>query len=329
MLESFLFAVEAIAPIFLLVILGYLLKRARFANADFCKLANKMVFRVFLPANLFLNVYQIPSLSGVDFTYVAYAMGVVVVIFLLAIPAVMLVTKHPERRGPALQVTFRSNYALVGIPLAEALFGSEGALFATLLSALVIPLYNVLAVISLSIFSGGKEKPSVKKILLDILKNPLILSIAAGLVALLFRAILVNNGITWRLSDLSPIFTTLQYLSRVATPVALLVLGMQFEFSAVKTLRREIVFGTVARVVVAPLIGIGVAFLFLRHVFSGVHFATFVALFATPVAVSSVPMTQEMGGDTALAGQYVVFTTLLSALSIFLASFLLRLAGVL
>ena len=104
---------------------------------------------------------------------------------------------------------------------------------------------------------------------------------------------------------------------------------MQFEFSAVKSLRREILFGTLARVVAVPLLGIGVAFLFFKNTFSGAHFAAFVALFATPVAVSSVPMTQEMGGDTALAGQLVVFTTLFSAVSIFLASFLLRLAGIL
>lgn len=329
MWESLLFSLEAITPIFVLVALGYLLKRAHLANADFCKMANKLVFRVFLPANLFLNVYKIPDLADIDFGYIGYALGVVAVLFLCGIPAVMLVTKHPERRGPTLQVVFRSNFALVGIPLAEALFGGGGALVATLLSALVIPLYNVLAVISLSIFSKSGSKPSPKKILFDIVKNPLICSIVAGLVALGIRAIFANSGITWRLSDVAPLMTSLQYLSNVATPVALLVLGMQFEFSAVRALRREIIFGTVARVVMAPLVGVGVAFLFFRNTFSAVHFAAFVALFATPVAVSSVPMTQEMGGDTALAGQFVVFTTLLSALSIFLASFLLRLAGVL
>ncbi len=329
MWESFIFAAKAVTPIFILMVIGYFLKHIGFAGQDFVKTANKLVFRVFLPANLFLNVYRIQAIGDIDLTYVGYALAVVVGVFLIAIPAVILLTRHGERRGPCLQATFRSNFALVGLPLAQSLFGDGGLIIASLLSAAVIPFYNILAVISLSLFSADGKKPSPKKILLDIAKNPLIISIAAGLVALLLRSLLVSNDISWRLTDLSPIYTVLQYLSGVATPLALLVLGMQFEFSAVKELRREILFGTLARLVVVPMIGIGVAFLFLRDTFNGAHFAAFVALFATPVAVSSVPMTQEMRGDTALAGQFVVFTTLFSSLSIFLTSFLLRLAGVL
>lgn len=329
MWSSFVFAASAITPIFALMVLGYLIKRAGLVEGGFVKNANRLVFRVFLPASLFLNVYRIPAIGGFDFTYVGYALAVIFLVFLLAIPAVILVTKHADRRGPCLQAVFRSNYALVGLPLAASLFGAEGETVATLLSAAAIPLFNVLAVISLSVFSSDGKKPSPKKVLLDIVKNPLILSIAAGLVALGVRALLVHQGITWRLTDAAPVYKILTYLSSVATPLALLVLGMQFEFSAVKALRREILFGTLARVAVVPLLGIGAAFLFFRNTFSGAHFAAFVALFATPVAVSSVPMTQEMGGDTALAGQFVVFTTLFSALSIFLASFLLRLAGIL
>lgn len=329
MWSSFLFAASAITPIFALMVLGYLIKRAGLIDGGFVKNANKLVFRVFLPASLFLNVYRIAAFGDIDLTYVGYALAVIFSVFLLAIPAVMMVTKHTDRRGPCLQATFRSNYALVGLPLAASLFGNEGETVATLLSAAAIPLFNILAVISLSIFSEGEKKASPRKVLLDIAKNPLILSIGAGLVALGVRALLTKNGITWRLSDVAPVYKILTHLSSVATPLALLVLGMQFEFSAVKSLRREILFGTLARVVAVPFLGISVAFLFFRSTFSGAHFATFVALFATPVAVSSVPMTQEMGGDTALAGQLVVFTTLFSAVSIFLASFLLRLAGIL
>jgi predicted permease len=168
----------------------------------------------------------------------------------------------------------------------------------------------------------------VKGIVLGILKNPLIISIGAGLCALGIRAILAGNGIDFRLSQIKPLYTAAQYLSDLSTPMALLVLGAQFEFSAVKALRREIVAGTLARTVVAPLLGVGVAYLFFRDAFSGAQFAAFVALFATPVAVSSLPMAQEMKNDAALAGQLVVWTTLFSSLSIFLCALLLRLAGV-
>jgi predicted permease len=138
----------------------------------------------------------------------------------------------------------------------------------------------------------------------------------------------VSEGITFRLADVTPIYTVLEYMGRLATPVALLCLGAQFEFSAISELRREIVFGTLMRTVIVPAIGIGTAFLFFKESFNGAHFAAFIAVFATPVSISSVPMTQEMDGDVTLAGQLVVWTTLASAFSVFIISFLLKLAGI-
>lgn len=326
-MNSFLFAISAVAPIMIMVAIGYLLKKIKLANADIAKALNRLVFRVFLPCMLFLNVYKMDSIGEIDLGYVAYALIVLLVIFALGIPCVMLVTKQGARRGVLLQAVFRSNYALIGIPLAQSLFGEEGLAIATLLSAAAIPAFNVLAVISLSVF-GDEQKVNVKKILLGIVKNPLILSVLAGVAALGVRALFIRAGISFRLADIKPVYTVLGYLSNLATPLALLVLGVQFEFSAVKEMKKEIVFGTLARTVLAPALAIGVAFLFLKEQFSGAHFAAFVAMFATPVAVSSVPMAQEMKGDASLAGQLVVWTTLASALSVFFASWLLKLAGV-
>lgn len=326
-MDSLIFAFEAVAPIIMMVAIGYILKRLGLMDQSFAKKANKLVFRLFLPVMLFLNVYRIEDITSMDFDYVGYAVAIVLIIFALAIPAVMLVTKKRERRGALLQGAFRSNYALIGIPLAQSLFGEKGTAVATLLSAIVVPIYNVLAVISLSVFRRG-EKPSVKKILLGILQNPLIQSIVAGLVALGMRGVLEYYGIGFRLSDLTPLYKVLNYLADLATPMALLVLGAQFEFSAVKELRREILFGAVVRTVAAPLLGIGAAFLLFRQQFSGAHFAAFVAVFATPVSVSSVPMAQEMDSDVTLAGQLVVWTTLISGFSVFIASFLLKWAGI-
>lgn len=327
-MDSFLFALNAVSPIILMVAIGYILKRIGFMKPDFAKAANKLVFRVFLPAMLFLNVYKIEQIADIDLTYILYAAVVVIGFFALSIPLVMLFTKRNDRRGPLLQATFRSNYALIGIPLAISLYGEEGSVIASLLSAAIIPLFNILAVISLSIFQKEGGKPSVKKILLDIAHNPLVLSVLAGIVGLAIRALFVRHGIAFRLTDIEPIYKVLEYLADLATPLALLVLGAQFEFSAVGSLRREIIFGTLMRNLVLPIVGIGIAYFFFADIFSGAHFAVFVAMFATPVAVSSVPMAQEMGADATLAGQLVVWTTVVSAFSIFIASFLLKLAGV-
>lgn len=327
-MDSLLFAFEAVMPIILMVVIGYLIKRLGLLSADMAKVINKLVFRIFLPAMLFLNVYKIDSLAALEFDYILYAVLATTLIFALAIPCVMRVTAKGERRGALLQACFRSNYALIGIPLAQSLFGQAGVSVATLLSAASIPLFNVLAVVSLSIFGKGEGKPSLRKILMGIVKNPLIQSILLGILALGLRALLVRGGISFRLSEVKPVFTVLGYLSNLATPLALLMLGVQFEFSAVGELKREILFGTLVRTVLVPLLGLGCAFLLFREHFDGAKFAALVALFATPVAVSSVPMAQEMGADHTLAGQLVVWTTLVSAVTVFAASFLLKAAGV-
>ena len=327
-MSSLVFALDAVMPIMLTVAIGYLLKRIGLMKEDFAKQANKLVFRVFLPVMLFLNIYKIENLANIDFTYVIYAVATVLAITAIAIPLIILFTDNKSRRGVILQAAFRSNYALIGIPLATSLYGEEGAVVATVLSAVIIPTFNILAVITLSIFSDKNEKIDAKKILLGIVKNPLIQGVVLGLCALGIRAILVELGVSFRLTDVTAVYTVLGYLSSLATPLALLVLGAQFEFSAVLELKREIIFGTVLRTVAVPLIGLGVAYLFFRDIFTGAHFATFVAVFSTPIAVSSVPMAQEMDGDVTLAGQLVIFTTLASAVTIFLASFLLRTAGI-
>ena len=319
------FALNVTSPIVLMVAIGYILKRMKMVDAGVAKVLNKLVFRVFLPAMLFLNMYKIESLADVDFGFVWYTVIATVVLFGVAILGVILFTNENPKRGALLQSVFRANYALVGIPLATSLFGVEGAIAATVLSAFIVPTFNSLAVVGLCLFSSDK-KVNVKNVLIGILKNPLIQSIALGFVALGIRAIFMKWGITFRLSDVEPIYKTLSSLSSVATPLALIVLGAQFELSAIPELKKYIAFGVLARNLIVPVLGIGIAYLF--GCFTGAHFATFVAVFCTPVAVSSVPMAQEMDADVSLAGQLVIWSTLLSAFSIFLASYVLKVLGV-
>ena len=234
--------------------------------------------------------------------------------------------KENRQRSVMLQGIFRANYALVGIPLAESLFGSEGSIMAALLSAFIVPIFNILAVICLTIYSAGNKKPSLSGVLKGIAKNPLIQGIFCGFIALGIRAIFVNIGIEFRLTDIAPLYKTLQNLSSIATPLSLLVLGARFELSAIPHLKKHIIIAVINRVVIVPLVGISLAIALDR--FTGAQFASFVACFCTPVAVSSVPMSQEMGADADLMGQIVVWTTVFSAFSIFIASYVLRVLGI-
>lgn len=325
-MDSLKFAVNAVLPIIIMVAIGYFLRRIGFISADFAKAANKLVFRVFLPTMLFLNVYNISASMNIGMGYIGFAIGATFVIFTVSILLVNVATKNKKRRAPVIQAVFRSNYALIGIPLAEAFFGAEGAAVASLLSAFSIPLFNVLAVITFAVFGGSENRPSIKKIVLDIVKNPLIIGVALGALMLLLKNTLASHGVETTLANITPIYKVLNYLSGLATPVALIVLGAQFEFSAIPGMKREIIFSTIMRVVIVPAAVITIAVA--SGWFGGAHIAAFVALFGTPVAVSTVPMTQELGGDEKLAGQLVVWTTILSGVTLFVISFVLRWIGV-
>ena len=141
-MDSFIFATNAVLPIVITVLIGYVLKKIGIMNEVFSKTANKLIFKLFLPSMLFLNVFKIKAFSFSDIGYILYVILAVILIFLLAIPAVLIVTKQNERRGVLLQCCFRSNFALIGIPIAQSLFGDEGVGVATLLSAVAIPLFT-------------------------------------------------------------------------------------------------------------------------------------------------------------------------------------------
>ena len=331
MYEAFIFAANAVLPIVLLIALGYFIRRTGLVSKKSFDESNRMVFRVLLPVMLFCNVYKIERLSDINPSFVIFGLGAVILIFLLAIPVCCAFTKDGAKRGVLIQGIFRSNYAIIGIPLAESLFGETGAAAAGFMLAFCVPLFNILGVVSLTIFNGSseKKKTDVMKIILGIVKNPLIIGTAAGLAVLGVRGLFVEWGIAFRLSDITVLYKVLDSIKTVCTPLALIILGGRFEFSAVSRLKREIIFGTFTRNVIVPVVGLSSAYLLSGVLgLSGEHFATYVGVFATPVAVSSAVMAKEMGGDDELAGQLVVWTSVFSTVTIFIYVTILKMIGV-
>lgn len=326
-MESFIFALNAVAPIIAMTALGYFIKKVKIVGKDFSASGNRLVFRIVLPVMLFTNIYKIEGIGEVEMGHVWFALLMTLLIFAAAVIISLVTTKENAKRGSLIQGMLRSNYALIGIPLAGSLFGEEGTAAAAVLSAFAIPLFNILAVAELSVICG-KGRINIRRIALDIMKNPLIQGVAAGFAVLFIREIFIENGIAFRLFDIKPVERVAEYITAMATPFSLLVLGADFEFSAIPDLRKEIFVGTAVRCALVPLFGLGTAFLLFGRELDGAQFAALAALFSAPAAVSSVPMAQEMGGDTALMGQLVVWTTVFSAPAIFLASFFLKTAGV-
>ena len=323
--QIILTAVNAILPIILLILLGYILRQKNFVSKEFVKIGNKLTFKVFLPCSMFINVYGIESFSSINWDVVIYCVAIVVVIFLLGMGTAVAATSVPERRGVILQCTFRSNFAIIGLPLAAALGSPEATAVAAIVSAFTIPVYNILAVIALSIYVGKGEsgKSSIRSILLNIVKNPIILGVVAGLVCLVIRSVEISlfGKVVFSIQrDLKFIHTAVKNLSSLASPFALVVLGGQFVFSAVKGLLKEITIGIVWRIVLAPVIGLGCAILLnkLGILSCGANeYPALLALFGSPVAVSSAIMAEQMHNDEQLATQLVVWTSICSIVTIF------------
>ena len=317
-------ATNAVLPIVLLILLGYWLRQIGFLSGEFVKTGNKLVFNVCLPCMLFINVYDIEGFGSIAWDIVIYSMVMVFGIFLLGMLIAVLTTKQPKRRGAISQAVFRSNMAIIGLSLASALGGNEAVAVAAIVSAFTVPLFNVLAVFALTYFSedGNKGKTDFKKIFLNITKNPLIISIALGMVCLAIRGIQTKlfGEPVFLLKDIQFLYKALNNLKSIASPFALLVLGGQFTFSAVKTLWKEIVSGTLGRIVLAPVVGIGTAILLssMGILNCGVNeYPALIALFGSPTAVSSAVMAGQMGADEQLATQLVVWTSIGSIFTVF------------
>ena len=338
MLHIFMTAVNAVFPIVLLILLGCWLRQKNFLNDNFLKNGNALVFKVCLPVMLFLNVYDIDSLDQIPWGTVIYCIFGIVLLFLVGIVVALLGTREANRRGVLWQCIFRSNYAIIGLPLTAALGGDTAASVSAVLGALAIPALNIFAVIALSVFrqDPNGEKPTVKSVALDIVKNPLIIGVVAGLAALGIRALQIRlfGNVVFSLSrDLKFLYNAGGNLKSLTTPLALLVLGGQFKFSVAKGMLKEILVGTLARIVLAPMMCIGIALLLSR--FTGIvecgpdTLPALLCLFGTPVAVSSAIMASQMGGDEQLATQLVMWTNIGSIFTIFAMVCALMAAGLL
>ena len=321
LIEIFLFAFNGVMPIVLLIMTGYFLRRIKLLDDNFLSVANKFVFNAALPVLLFFNVYNISGFNEIEWNAVIFAVGVIFLLFIAGLVYSVFFIKDKKQKGVVWQSFFRSNFAIIGLPLSEAIGGTEGIVIASILSAFSIPLFNAFAAVSLSVFVADEEKDRIKigDILKRILKNPLIIGVCTGFVVLFVRSLIPDNAFSIQ-QNLPFIYDFIKMFSRIASPLALVVLGGQFRFDAVKSLRKQIIPAVVARIIFAPALGIVLAVILSDYFdFTPAHYAAFVALFGSPVAVSSAIMAQQMDNDGQLANQILVWTSIFSVFTIFIA----------
>ena len=326
-----LFTINSILPLILLIVLGYVLKRIGFFTKEFLKIGNRLVFYVCLPVLLFKNIAEIESLSQIPFDVVLYILAIIAILLLLGFCATLMVS-DPRQKGVLHQCIFRSNFALIGVPLAELIGGSEGVRIAAVLSLFSIPIYNISGVIVLSVYKGKGVGIDGKKIVKGIVTNPLIIGVCSGLIWAVAKSLMAGTGVMNGLVGLTFLPSTVDFIARAATPLALIVLGGQFDFQKMAGYKKPLLIGLIGRNLIAPLLGVGAAGIMVKAgmvSFGPEVFAALIALFGTPVAVASAVMAESMDNDGQLAGQLVVWTSLLSIVSLFFCIALSRAFGLL
>ncbi len=301
-MNNILLSASVVFPLFFMMVIGYTLKIVGIFNEPFLKQLNALCFKVFLPTLLFINIYTSDFSGGFSAKLIIFAMCCVVAAFIILMIVIPLIEPKNTNRGVMIQGIFRSNYILFGLPIATALYGSANTSTTVILIAFVIPLFNLLSVVALGVFSNNKQKPI--DIIKQVLKNPLIISSVLG-----FLFIVTGIKMPLLFED------TISDVAGVATPLALIVLGGSFNFGRVGKYKKLLSICVIGKLLIVPLIFIPISVLF---GFRGMELSALMAMFASPTAVSTYTMAQNSKSNDELASQIVVFDSIISIITIFI-----------
>lgn len=311
-MDNLIFSLNVVAPIFLLMCVGAFLKKVKIFDDEFLLKANTFAFQVLFPVLLFNNIYKSKISGEVNIKLIIFAVAVVFIIIGITLFAVPKFEKDNKNRGIIIQGLYRSNFVLFGVSLSRNIFGDAGLAVVTTLVAIIIPIYNFMAVIILDMFSN--DKSDIKKNIINIVKNPLIIGSILGITV-------STLGIKL------PVFieNTIGDMADMATPLALMALGGDIEVSNIRKNLNYISVVTIGKLLVIPAVVIVIAYAF---GFRGPELGALFSMVAPSVAVSSYTMAQQYDCNYELAGQLVFVSTMFSPFTIFMFIFVLKTVGV-
>lgn len=307
--QALVFTLHTTLPVFLLVVLGMLLRRIGIIDAQFVRSASRFVFTVSLPTLIFLSIVKSQVDWSAHFSLIVFAMLMGFLTIALALLAARYLGIRSEYWGEFVMSSFRSNFGVVGLSLCINTYGAQGALLGALLLAVVTPWYNLASV---WVLSRGKGVNWTEQLWL-IVKNPMIIAV---FLALGFSAL------EWTLPSM--LETTGQSVAAITLPLALIAVGGAISRAAwrhsgvmvwqISTLKLFVL--PVVVVLLARLMG-----------FEGAELGTMVLMFASPVAAAAFVMAQQSKDDASLTANAVVLSTMMSIFTLSLFVYTLRISG--
>lgn len=309
-MENLLLSLNIVCPVFLLIALGWFLKKRGIMTAEFCSKATTLVFYWALPASLMKQVADSDIADIFSLKFTVYAVLSVIGVFAAAWILAETLLRDKSQVSASVHGAFRSNFAYVGLPIITMITGKETLTAAIMIITFVLPMYNILAIPMFNHYNAGGKQMTVKQQLISIIKNPMIIGVFLGLPFSLFHLPMpVILG------------TTLTNLGRIASPLGLLLIGATLRMDALSRKWQGIVLSSVIKVLISP---VACTLLAIPLRFSMEELATIYVLHAVPSAVNSYIMTAKMGGDEETGAGIVMLTSLASVVTMTLGIFLLK-----
>lgn len=301
-MDVILISAKAILPLFVFMMLGYLFNRRKLLNETSSRQLNILVFRWFLPIMCAETIYKANLRENVELLPVlVVAIGIIGIFFIswLIVPRFV---KDKTQIPVIIQGIYKSNYAILGIPIAQSICGADNIGIVSVITVILVPLNNAISAFIFEKYTG--KATSIPKLILNIIKNPLVIGSFIGLVLNLSGIVIPSWIMTGIVSK----------LSALTTPLSMIALGASFEFSRIGEYRAQLIWVNLAKLVIVPVLIIPVSLLLgLR----GTALVGVMIYAAGPNAVNSYSTAVAMGGDADLANEIVVTTSLLSMFTMF------------
>lgn len=307
-MEHIVVSFNTVIPLFLMIAAGCFARRIHLISPAAAKEANGLCFKLFMSVLMFYNIYTSDLRSAFDVPLVLFCEGGILLEFLLGLVIICRIEPSPPARGVMLQSFFRINAILLGVPIATTLFGEGNIGSITIILGIVVPTINILSVVALELFRGGRPNP--RQIARGVITNPLVLGAVAGYLAALLQLRLPTA-----------LESAVTSIARGATPMALVLMGALLNFDRIRASARNLAICVLQRLVIAPAIFLSLA---VALGYRQQALCTVLIAFAAPVAINSYTMAAQMEGDADLAGGIVLLTSLFSCLTLFLWIWLLK-----
>ncbi|MGN0497081.1 MAG: AEC family transporter [Lachnospiraceae bacterium] len=314
-MNDFIYSLNATMPVFLVMILGWWLKKINFISDDFVTVADKVVFKVALPVLVFKDIASADLSGDFNWSFVLFCFFGTCIFFGVTWLLAEVFIKDKAMIGSFVQGSFRGSAAILGIAFAQNIYGSSGLVPMMIVAS--IPLFNIFSVIVLmrSANAGEKDKKAVLyKTLKGIVTNPIIIGIFAGIPFALLHV------------TFPPIIEkTIVSVSSLSTPLALIAIGGSFSTGAALKKWKPTVIASIIKLIVIPGIFLPVA---VGMGFRNEEMVALLILTGAPTTVSSYIMAKNMGNDSVLASGIVVMTTVLSSVTLTGIIFILKSNGI-